>query len=159
MASASDFFFNLFLLFVLLLIFLSLLSPEPAAFQALTASDVVLPAPAPTPVSAPALLAVSQSAPQDALADLAALPADVTNHAYEKHGQDAQIAISFVRAIDARHCRFRCPREDGERTFYACPMPDGRLAVVIHKADIIITAFLTRSQNWVNNALRGCYAW
>lgn len=78
----------------------------------------------------------------------------LSQHAIERHGQDAIVAADWV-SNNGQNCCYPCA--DG-RTRCACRMPDGKFAVAVLEGDFIVTAFLSRSPNYIQNMLRdqGC---
>lgn len=80
--------------------------------------------------------------------------ASVNRHAVERHGDDAIIAADWV-SRQGPSCCYACA--DG-RMRCACPMPDGRYAVAVFEGNAMVTAFLSRSENYIHNMLRdrGC---
>lgn len=84
-----------------------------------------------------------------------AAPFQPSQHALEKHGQDAVLA---AEAVSRSHgCCFLC--QDG-RIRCACRMADGRFAVAVFEGRAMVTSFISRSENYIRNMLssRGCSA-
>jgi hypothetical protein len=113
----------------------------------------VQPAPqAMPPVAVPAVPAQ----PQPAAPLQYDLPSDVSEHAIERHGQDAMDAYYFVQSVqpDQQRCKWSC--SDG-RTRYVClNFQTGIWAVVVQEADRIVTAFWTRDSKYANRVTQGC---
>lgn len=79
-----------------------------------------------------------------------------SQHALQKHGTDAEVALEWVRTFGKGWHRWDC--RDG-RTRWIVPMDDGRWAIAVFEGSVNITAFITGNKDYVLRIKEGCQQW